>query len=160
MTEPTSGTCHGGAIAVGDIGILILGESGAGKSLLAAGLLSEPRFGAVRLVADDRVLLRRHGDRIVARAHPAIAGALELRGHGIVHLPHLDAVVLRGIIRLSDERLERLPEAADQAETLLGLRLPRLVLPMGEAAITRLLTIWPHFRGEICNDRSIFDHRP
>jgi HPr kinase/phosphorylase len=151
---------HGVAIAVGDIGLLILGESGAGKSSLAASLLADRHFGAVRLVADDRVLLARHGNRIVARSHPAIAGALELRGFGIVQPTILDAVVLRGIIRLTDARLERIPEVIDRQSTLLGLSLPCLVLPADASAIARMITIWPYFRGQICNDRSILDHRP
>jgi HPr kinase/phosphorylase len=151
---------HGVAIAVGDIGLLILGESGAGKSSLAASLLSERRFGVVRLVADDRVLLTRHGNRIVAKPHPGVAGALEVRGYGIVRPSTLDAVVLRGMIHLTDARLDRLPEEIDRQETLLGLGLPCLVLPTGASAITRLITIWPYFRGEMCNDRSILDHRP
>jgi HPr kinase/phosphorylase len=151
---------HGVAIAVGDIGLLILGESGAGKSSLAASLLSDRRFGTVRLVADDRVLLARHGNRIVARPHPAIAGALELRGYGIVHPSDLDAVVLRGMIQLTDARLDRFPEVIDRQSTLLGLSLPCLILPADASAITRMITIWPYFRGQICNDRSILDHRP
>jgi HPr kinase/phosphorylase len=151
---------HGVAVALGDVGLLIVGQSGSGKSALAAGLLSERRFGVVRLVSDDRVLLKRHGDRIIARPHPAITGALELRGFGIVRLETLDAVVLRGIIRLSDQRPDRLPETKDRCELLLGLPLPRTVLPSGTAAIVQMITIWPYFRDEICHDRSILHHRP
>jgi HPr kinase/phosphorylase len=151
---------HGVAVAVGDIGVLILGESGSGKSSLAARLISHWPHGVVRLVADDRVLLERQKGRILARAHAAIEGALELRGQGIVRLPILEAVVIRGVLKLSKTPASRLPEASELEETLLGLSLPCATLPQGEAAFSRLITIWPYFRGQIDTDRSILDPRP
>ncbi len=151
---------HGVAVAVGDIGLLILGDSGAGKSALAARLLADGGLGATRLVADDRVLLERCHGRILARPHPAIAGALELRGLAIVRPVALDAVVLRGILRLSDQPPDRLPDARTQTEQLLGVALPRAVLPPGGIAFGRLITIWPYFRGQIGNVRSILELRP
>jgi HPr kinase/phosphorylase len=151
---------HGVAVAVGDIGVLILGESGAGKSSLAARLISDWPHGAVKLVADDRVRLERRNGRILARAHPAIEGALEVRGYGIVRQVFLEAVVIRMILRLSKTPAKRLPEASGLEEMLLGLRLPCATLPQGEAAFSRLITIWPYLRGQIDTDRSILDHRP
>jgi HPr kinase/phosphorylase len=151
---------HGVAVVVGDIGVLILGESGAGKSSLAARLISDWPHGIVRLVADDRVLLERHNGRILARAHPAIAGALEVRGKEIVRPAFLEAAVIRGVLKLSKTPASRLPETSELEETLLGLRLPLATLPQGEAAFPRLITIWPYFRGQIVTDRSIRDLRP
>jgi HPr kinase/phosphorylase len=151
---------HGVAVAVGDIGLLILGESGAGKSFLAARLISHWPHGVVRLVADDRVLLERCNGCILARSHSAIAGSLEVRGHGIVRPVALESVVIRGVLKLSETPAGRLPETPELVETLLGLCLPCATLPQGEAAFSRLITIWPYFRGQIATDRSILDPRP
>jgi HPr kinase/phosphorylase len=151
---------HGVAVAVGDIGLLILGESGAGKSTLAARLISHWPHGIVRLVADDRVLLERRSGRILARSHPAVAGTLEVRGQGIVRQAFLEAVVVRGVLKLSKTPANRFPEAGELEETLLGLTLPCATLPQGEAAFSRLITIWPYLRGQIVTDRSIVDPRP
>ncbi len=134
---------HGVALAAGEIGLLILGDSGSGKSMLASRMIADWPFGRVRLVADDRVLLRRGGDRIVARPHPAIAGRIEVRGLGIVEAPALDAVVLRLAVRLEPEPPSRLPEELP-TEELLGIGLPCAWLPVGNAAYARLLTIWSY----------------
>jgi HPr kinase/phosphorylase len=140
---------HGVAVAARDIGLLIMGESGSGKSALAARMIADWPFGDTHLVADDRVLLKRQAGHIIARPHHAIAGMLEVRGHGITQPRRLDAVVVRGLIRLSAEKPPRLPEALNCQEAILGLKLPLAVLPQGEAAFQRLITIWPYFRGHI-----------
>jgi HPr kinase/phosphorylase len=145
---------HGVAVAAGEHGLLILGASGAGKSALAARMLVAWPFGAVRLVADDRVLLRRFGARIVARPHPAIAGRLEIRGFGLQDVPALEAVTLAGLIRLS-ATTERLPEAETAFEPLMGLRLPCAVLPQGLGAFEKAIMVWPHFRERFRSRRSI-----
>jgi HPr kinase/phosphorylase len=147
-------TIHGVAVAARDIGLLILGESGSGKSALAARMIADWPFGDARLVADDRVMLKRHAGRIIARSHHEIAGMLEIRGHGITQPRWLDAVVVRGLIRLSAERPPRLPEALNCQEAILGIKLPLSVLPQGEEAFQRLITIWPYFRGHIATVRS------
>ena len=69
--------------APGD-GILLLGESGAGKSAVALKLIA---MGAV-LVADDRVELYMHEQVLWARPPATLAGLVEARGVGIVTLPH------------------------------------------------------------------------
>lgn len=81
-------------------GVLLVGASGAGKSDLLLRLLDH---GFV-LVADDRVDV----DDGVARPPPALAGLLEVRGLGIVRMPHLASVRLALVAAL--ERGERLPE--------------------------------------------------
>ena len=137
---------HGVAVAIGDIGLLILGESGSGKSALAARLIADCPFGRVRIVADDRVIVGRAGARVLARPHPALAGRLEIRGLGIVDAPSLDAVVLRAAVRLGGEAPQRLPEEPFPPYRLLAVDLPCAPLPMGEEAHTRFLTIWPYMR--------------
>jgi serine kinase of HPr protein (carbohydrate metabolism regulator) len=67
-----------------DAGVLILGASGAGKSDLALRLIER---GAV-LVADDRVDLFESDGRLWGSAPASLAGLLEIRGVGIIALPH------------------------------------------------------------------------
>jgi hypothetical protein len=70
--------------APSDGGVLILGESGAGKSSVVLKLLA---LGAT-LVADDRVDLFVRDGLLHATAPAALAGLLEARGLGIVALPY------------------------------------------------------------------------
>jgi len=76
---------------MGGLGILIRGPSGAGKSLLAARLIE----GGGILVADDRVCLSARSGRLVAVALAATAGLLEVRGRGLVRMPHERCAVVR-----------------------------------------------------------------
>lgn len=147
MSAAPAASIHAVALAAGDLGLLVLGGSGGGKSLLAGRMLAGWPFAPVRLVADDRVILRRAGGRVVARPHPAIAGRLELRGFGIVRAPALDAVVLRAVLRLTRQPAERLPDP-EQCEVA-GVSLPAIDLPEGAEAFGRLLAIWPYLRDNI-----------
>lgn len=67
-------------------GVLLLGPPGSGKSDLLLRLLD---FG-FELVADDRVEI----DAGLARAPAALCGLLEVRGLGIVRLPHRETASL------------------------------------------------------------------
>jgi hypothetical protein len=67
-----------------DAGILLLGDSGAGKSDVTLRLIA---MGA-ELVADDRTDLFILRGRLHARAPKAITGLMEVRGLGILELPH------------------------------------------------------------------------
>lgn len=140
---------HATAVAIGCCGLLVQGESGSGKSTLAARMIADWPFGKVRLVADDRVLLQRHGQAIVARSHAAISGSLEIRGEGIVRPPTLEAVVIRAILTLSPVHPNRLPEVAEKQASLLGLALPLVILPVGDAAYQRMITFWPYLRAQL-----------
>ncbi|HEY0301132.1 MAG TPA: HPr kinase/phosphatase C-terminal domain-containing protein [Rhizomicrobium sp.] len=86
-------------------GILILGKSGAGKSDLALRLIA---LGAV-LVSDDRTDLAVTRGRLVASAPRTIAGLLEVRGVGIVKVPHATRATVSLVVELTD-KVPRLPE--------------------------------------------------
>ncbi|MGE0425340.1 MAG: HPr kinase/phosphorylase [Reyranellaceae bacterium] len=127
-----SSQIHATCVALPEGGVLLRGDSGAGKSDLALRLID----GGARLVADDRTDLMREGDLLIARAPASIAGLIEARGVGILRLPPEKlaaevAVVL--IVDLVDAAIvERLPEAA--REDLLGVQLKRVALAPFEAS--------------------------
>src|SRR5690606_26288149 len=102
MTLPP--TIHATCIALGPTGILIRGDTGAGKSSLALDLLADAKAEGVwaRLVADDRVHIMQRNGRLVACAPTNIAGKIEARGLGVVTLPHVPAIVVRLVVDLVD----------------------------------------------------------
>ncbi len=131
-TGAAAPTIHASAVAVAEAGILIRGRSGSGKSSLAISLLTAAaqagRFG--RLVGDDRIALDCRNGRLIARGHPLIRGMIELRGQGILRLPHEPAVVLRLIVDLLPaEEVARYPDVEAAHVELCGAKLPRLALP-------------------------------
>ncbi len=85
----TSSNIHATAIVVGNTGLLFMGPSGSGKSMLAFACISEAqRMGmSATLVADDQVLISEQDGAVIATCPAAIAGLIELRGTGIVRLP-------------------------------------------------------------------------
>lgn len=101
---------HGTAVALRGEAVLLLGESGSGKSELAARLIAD---GAV-LIADDQVHLtyanEQGHERIIVSSPPNIAGVLELHGVGLIRVPHVHSAPLRLVIRCETGPLERLPE--------------------------------------------------
>ena len=99
------------------------GPSGAGKSDLALRLIDR----GARLVADDRVDLRREGERLVACAPSRLAGLIEVRGVGIVQMACLpDAPVNLVVDLVPRHQIERLPD--DAPIELLGKRLRQIAL--------------------------------
>jgi hypothetical protein len=98
---------HATCIAIGKAGILLLGESGAGKSDLALRLID----GGARLVADDRTELYVARGGLCARAPSAIAGLIEVRGLGVIAVPFRASIAVALAARLGAAP-ERLPEPA------------------------------------------------
>ena len=122
-------TIHGTAVTIDGAGVLLRGPSGSGKSDLALRLID----GGAALVADDRVVLSRHGDDVMAAVPETIAGKLEVRGLGIVRLPAAAAPPLRLVVDLvRPDDVERLPKATETV--LLGVALPVLNLAPFEAS--------------------------
>ena len=89
-------TRHGVLVEVYGEGILILGDSGIGKSELAIELVKRGH----RLVADDAVELRKVSNRqIMGTAPENIRHFIELRGIGIVNVARVYGV---GAVKLSE----------------------------------------------------------
>ncbi len=120
---------HASTVEIDGLGVLIRGPSGSGKSDLAIRLID----GGAALVADDQTGLTVEDGRIVARSPDTIAGLLEIRGLGIVSLPHRAGVPLALVIDLVDGcAVERLPEPS--LAHFLGLAIPRMDLAPFEAS--------------------------
>jgi serine kinase of HPr protein (carbohydrate metabolism regulator) len=132
--DQTGTYVHATVVVVGEAGVLIRGASGSGKSALALALLAaaEQRGLFARLVGDDRVSLLPTGDRLLARAHPAIAGLIEERGTGLLPVPYETAAIIRCVVDLAGEsttgQTARLPEVEQKTALVDSIRLPRLAL--------------------------------
>jgi serine kinase of HPr protein (carbohydrate metabolism regulator) len=135
---------HGTAIALGASAVLIRGASGSGKSDLALRCLALAPTALIAspatLVADDRVQVTRHGDRLKVEAPAAIRGKLEVRGLGILSVPYApsaDLVLVADLVAAGE--VERLPEGT--ADTgILGLRRKLVrIEPFAAAAPIKLL---------------------
>ena len=92
--------------ASGDAGVLLLGESGAGKSDLVLRLIA---MGA-ELVADDRCEIFFDGAVLRARPPRALAGLMEIRGLGIVALRFVPEARIMLAVRASNDPPLRVPE--------------------------------------------------
>ena len=119
-----------------DLGVLILGDSGGGKSECALDLIDRGH----RLVADDSVQVRRIGETLEARSPVLTEDCLEIRGLGIINVRDVfgaSAVVRESNIDLCLE-LKHRNEMEDvdrlgldlQCEKLLDISLPKFVLPV------------------------------
>ena len=76
---------HGVMVDVLGIGVLMVGKSGIGKSETALDLVVRGH----RLVADDVVLLRRHGHQLAGRGAGILGHHMEIRGLGIINVKDL-----------------------------------------------------------------------
>lgn len=114
---------HATCVAVGDVGVLLRGASGAGKSDLALRLID----GGAELVADDRVDLAVENGRLWAGAPAGLAGLLEVRGLGILRVAHRPRAAAGLVVDLvPGKSVERLP--ARRETEILGVLLPRLAV--------------------------------
>jgi serine kinase of HPr protein (carbohydrate metabolism regulator) len=122
MTPLSTELIHASTVAIGNRAVLIEGPSGAGKSDLALRLIDR---GAV-LVSDDYTLAKRVPGGLVAAAAPNIAGRIEVRGIGIVDMPHRDDVPVALVVSLNAPPA-RMPEAG-RTRAILGVDVPCVVL--------------------------------
>lgn len=87
MSAPDSAPIrvHGTLVQVAGIGVLLLGQSGIGKSECALELVMRGH----RLVADDVVLVSLEEGQPAGTSPELVRHYIELRGIGIVHVPSL-----------------------------------------------------------------------
>ncbi len=130
-------TRHGVLVEVYGEGILILGESGVGKSETAIELVKRGH----RLIADDAVELRKTGPRHILGQAPAnIRHFIELRGIGIINVARMFGV---GAVKNSVEvelvvQLEHWDRTKNYDRTgletrmynILGVNFPSLLIPV------------------------------
>ncbi|HOJ79727.1 MAG TPA: HPr(Ser) kinase/phosphatase, partial [Clostridiales bacterium] len=128
---------HGVLVEVYGEGILILGESGVGKSETALELVKRGH----RLIADDLVEIRRVSDTTLLGAAPEnIRHLIEIRGIGIVDVKHLFGM---GAVKMQENinlviKLELWKEGKmydrlgleDHFTDILGISVPSLVIPV------------------------------
>ncbi|HEX6852300.1 MAG TPA: HPr(Ser) kinase/phosphatase [Candidatus Polarisedimenticolaceae bacterium] len=128
---------HGVLLDVYGLGVLLLGDSGVGKSECALDLIVRGH----RLVSDDVVEIRRKGEQLVGTGPELTRYHMELRGLGIVNVKDLFGVAsvrltkfVEYAIRLDPwkpgKRYDRLG-LDEQGYEILGLTLPYIEMPVG-----------------------------
>lgn len=131
-------TVHGVLVEVFGIGVLILGDSGVGKSEAALELVERGH----RLVADDAVEIRCvSGNVLLAQgANRALGHHMEIRGLGIINITHLfgvgairDTKQVQLVVELelwdSDKVYDRIG-AEERTKEILGVKVPYLQIPV------------------------------
>jgi len=124
MIERT--TLHGTMCCVSNIGVLITGQPGTGKSTLAFTLLNKQQ----QLISDDATDVYRYDSTLITRCPPAIQNKLWINGFGLI-----DAKKHWGThsIKMA-QRLELIIALCDDdsqqtdSETILGITIPKIYL--------------------------------
>ncbi|MBP0990643.1 MAG: HPr(Ser) kinase/phosphatase [Oscillospiraceae bacterium] len=130
-------TRHGVLVEVYGEGILLLGESGVGKSETAIELIKRGH----RLIADDAVEIRRVSDiTLVGSAPENIRHFLELRGVGIINARRLFGMGAIKVTQKIDAVIQLEPWDANKtydriglentSVEILGLNIPSLTIPV------------------------------
>lgn len=128
MAILSSETLHASCVAIGDAAVLIEGRSGVGKSDLALRLIDR----GSRLVSDDYTLVVRQGSALIASAPTTIAGKIEVRGLGILPMPHVDGIAVALLVDLATA-VDRMPPE-DRHRRIIGIDVPVVALDGHEAS--------------------------
>lgn len=116
MSEPARVLVHATSVVLGaaasafggpeNVAVLLLGESGSGKSDVALRLIAA---GAI-LLSDDQTALSVEGGRLMAEAPERTRGLLEIRGVGIIRLDVAGPAPVALAVHLDPKaRIARLP---------------------------------------------------
>ena len=126
---------HGVLVQVHDVGVLLTGRSGIGKSETGLELMRRGH----RLVADDRVRIQRGMGGLIGQGHPVLGHYMEIRGLGILHAGDLygQAAVVEQtgldmeieLVAWDDSAIDR-TGLADLTRNWIGVELPLIRLPV------------------------------
>ena len=130
-------TRHGVLMEVYGEGVLLIGESGIGKSEAAIELLKRGH----RLIADDAVEIKRiSGNTLVGNAPELICNYVELRGIGIINVAKLFGIgavkseneinLVVNIVRWDDHQTYDRVGIDDQYMEILGVDIPMNTIPI------------------------------
>jgi HPr kinase/phosphorylase len=128
---------HGVLLEVYGLGVLLLGESGVGKSECALDLVVRGH----RLISDDVVEIRRRREALIGTGPELTRYHMELRGLGIVNVKDLFGVAavrmskyVEYVIQLdpwqAEKRYDRLG-LDEKSHEILGVELPYVEMPVG-----------------------------
>lgn len=130
-------TRHGVLVEVYGEGVLLMGDSGIGKSETALELIKRGH----RLIADDAVEIKRIGkDTLVGSAPELIRYYMELRGIGVINVRHIYGVGavkpesgIDLVVKMEPwedgKAYDRLG-LTDENESILGVKLPLVTIPV------------------------------
>ncbi|MEC8265700.1 MAG: HPr kinase/phosphatase C-terminal domain-containing protein [Pseudomonadota bacterium] len=113
-------TLHSTSVVIEDAGVIIIGNSGSGKSDLALRLIDS---GAT-LISDDVTLLKKNEESIFLFPPLETKGLLEVREIGIMTVPYIDNIKLMLIVELVEKEVERLPKK--KFSKLMNLNIPKI----------------------------------
>jgi len=145
-TMAPSVTLHAGLLDVYGIGLLLIGDSGVGKSECALDLI----YRSHRLIADDMVIIKRHpNDVLLGYSSDILRHHMELRGIGIINIKDLFGVASTRDVKPVDivVKLEKWVEGTEydrlgiSGETYecLGVKKPYVRLPVASGRNLALL---------------------
>jgi hypothetical protein len=123
MTGTSYETIHASSVVIDGGAVLLQGSSGRGKSDLALRLIDR---GAA-LLSDDYTVVRRVGDRLIASPPETIAGRIEVRGLGVIDMPHVHEAYVRLVIAL-DDPVPRMPADEPPECWIAGIAVPVVAL--------------------------------
>ena len=109
---------HASCVAVNGRGVLIIGASGTGKSVLALQLIA---YGAA-LIADDQTQITLQDQQLIASCPPQLSGMIEARGVDLLHSDPRPSTQISLVVDLDQTETQRLPPK--RITSLLGLSLP------------------------------------
>ena len=111
---------HSTSVVIEDCGIMIVGDSGCGKSDLALRLIDS---GAT-LISDDVTICKKRINGIFLYSPKETKGLLEVREIGIITVPFIENVKLSLLVELIDKEGERMPEK--EKKILLGVTIHKI----------------------------------
>jgi len=139
---PVEPSIHATAVVVGELGVLIRGAPGSGKSALAFDLILAGRSGLIpktTLIGDDRVRLTLRTTELIVSGVKDLAGMIEIRGLGIRRIDFLDEAGLGLVVDLDATDAERLPPPETLRTEILGISLPRIPVAKGRPALPLII---------------------